>query len=270
MTRASARTTWAMGIDVGGTSVKGALLDSAQRPLVPIVRLATPSPARVGEVVSVIAEVAARLMTSTEGPLPIGVALSGDVRDGQHTTGVNLHPSWVGAPARSLIEAALGRPVAICNDADAAAVGEATRGAAAGVSGVVVVLTFGTGIGSGILLDGRLLPNSGLGQLSFRGRPAERSISAVARERRGQTWAAWAAEATRYLEAVDLLLRPDLIVLGGGIVNAFDAFRDQLTPPCPLVPAALGDLAGIVGAALVAAPLHPTARARASGTPRDP
>lgn len=244
--------TWSMGIDVGGTSVKGALLDEAHRSVGPVVRLATPSPARIHDVVAVIGKVAERLTRA--GPtFPMGVALSGDVRDGRHTSGVNLHPSWVDAPARDLIEAVAGRPVTICNDADAAAIAEATQGAAAGVAGVVVVLTFGTGIGSGILLDGRLLPNSGLGQLSFRGRPAERSLSAVARERRGISWQAWAADVSRYLDTIDLLLRPDLFVLGGGVVNAFDQFHDLLRSPVPLVPAKLGDVAGIVGAALVAA-----------------
>lgn len=239
-----------IGIDVGGTSVKGAILvgDGITR----VVRAATPSPARIGDTVRVIGSVAAELLADAGAELPLGVALSGDVRDGRHTSGVNLHPSWVDAPARDLIEDVVGRRVRICNDADAAAVGEAALGAAAGVPGVVVVLTFGTGIGSGILVDGVLVPNSGLGQLRYRGRPVERSLSAVARERAGLDWTTWATEVSRYLAQVDLLLRPSLIVLGGGVVNAFDQFRDALRPPCPLVPARLGDRAGIVGAALVA------------------
>ena len=97
------------------------------------------------------------------------------------------------------------------------------------------------------------MPNTGLGQLSFRGRPVERSLSAVARERRGRTWTAWAVAVSEYLAQVDLLLRPERIVIGGGVVNAWDEFREAIEPPCEVVPTALGDQAGIVGAALFAA-----------------
>lgn len=240
----------AIGIDVGGTGVKGAVLDGGAAGAV--VRAATPSPARIDDVTRVIGVVASRLLEEAGEGLPIGVALSGDVRDGRHTSGVNLHASWVDAPARDLIRDAVGRDVAICNDADAAAIGEAAFGAAVDVRGVVVVLTFGTGIGSGILMDGRLLPNSGLGQLPYRGRPVERLLSAVARERRGLDWADWAAEVTRLVDLVDLLLRPELVVVGGGVVNAFERFGDAIRASCPVVPALLGDRAGIVGAGLVA------------------
>jgi len=243
-----------MGIDVGGTSVKGAVmrLDDGVA-MGPIVRLPTPQPPHIEDVVAVIADVAAGVAGQVAEPgIALGVALSGDVRDGRHTTGVNLDDSWVDAPARDLIEAAVGRPAHILNDADAAALGELTHGAAAGVPGVVVVLTFGTGIGSAVLVDGRLLPNTGLGQLPFDGLPAEQLLSAVSRERRQQSWTAWADDVSRYLEQLDLLLRPDLFVIGGGIINGFGQFRHLLRSPCPLVPAALGDRAGILGAALAA------------------
>jgi len=245
----------AIGIDVGGTSVKGGVMRLATGEAIDrVVRLPTPDPALIDDVVAVIADVTRQLAADAgDELLPLGVALSGDVRDGRHTTGVNLHPSWVGAPARDLIEAATGRPITILNDADAAARGEVTHGAAAGVPGVVVVLTFGTGIGSGILLDGRLLPNSGLGQLPFQGRPAEQLISAVARERRRLSWAEWAADVSDYLEVIDLLLRPDRFVLGGGLVNAYPEFGHLIRTACPVVPATLGDRAGILGAALAAA-----------------
>lgn len=244
----------AMGVDVGGTSVKGSVMRLATGDAVgELVRLPTPDPARIDDVVPVIAEVVRRLTRSADDrDMPLGVALSGDVRDGRHTTGVNLDDSWVGAPALDLLEAATGRDLVILNDADAAALGEVTHGAARGVAGVVVVLTFGTGIGSAIMLDGRLLPNTGLGQLPFQGRPAEQLISAVARERRGLTWHEWAADVSDYLDALDMLLRPDLFVLGGGVVNAYPEFKDLLRSVCPLVPATLGDRAGILGAALAA------------------
>jgi polyphosphate glucokinase len=244
----------AIGVDVGGTSVKGGVMSLANGEAVgSIVRLATPQPPSVHAVVSVVASIAATLAGQAGQPLlPIGVALSGDVRDGRHTTGVNLDDTWVDAPARDLLETAIGRDVVILNDADAAAVGEVTFGAARDVPAVVVVLTFGTGIGSALILNGQVLPNSGLGQLPYRGVPAELLLSAVNRERRGQSWRGWAADVSEYLATLDLLLRPDLFVLGGGVVNAYAEFRDLLRSPCPLVPAALGDRAGILGAALAA------------------
>jgi len=252
---------WAMGIDVGGTSVKGGVVDLRTGTLTgAVVRRTTPVPARIEACMPVIAEVAHALERDAElrglGVLPLGVALSGDVRDGRHTSGVNLHDSWMDAPALDLLVAAIGRPVVILNDADAAGLGEAAWGAAAGVAGVVVVLTFGTGIGSAILLDGRVLPNSGFGQLPFQGRPAEQLLSAVARERRRLSWARWAADVSSYLAVVDELLRPERIVLGGGVIAARDRFWLVLRPTCELVPAGLGPDAGIAGAARFAADIR--------------
>ena len=251
-------------MDVGGTGVKGGLVDVATGSLLgDAVRLATPDPASIDDVVPVIAAVvrtiARRPGTDARTPgepatrLPLGIALSGDVRDGLHTSGVNLHDSWVDAPARTLLEAAVGRELVILNDADAAALGEGAYGAAAGARGLTIVLTFGTGIGSGILLDGRLVPNSGFGQLPFRGQRAELLISAVQRERHGMAWTEWAAAVSEYLALVDELLRPDLLVLGGGVLAAYEQFWGLLRFPCPTLPAALGNRAGIAGAAWFAA-----------------
>lgn len=244
--------TLAVGVDVGGTAVKGGLVElSSGRLHGDVVRRRTPDPAEIGRVVPVIAEVVHAIAASRPdgSRLPLGVALSGDVRDGLHTSGVNLHESWVGAPARTLLEEAVGRELRILNDADAAALGEQRYGAAAGVDGFVIVLTFGTGIGSGLLVDGRLVPNSGFGQLPFRGERAELLISAVQRERRGVSWESWATDVSDYLAIVDELLRPDLIVFGGGVLAAWQHFWHLLRPPCPVVPALLGNDAGIAGAA---------------------
>lgn len=256
----------AIGVDVGGTAVKGGLVDLKSGRLVgEVVRAGTPDPARIDAVVPVVATVidTVRAARTPSAPVPLGVALSGDVRDGIHTTGVNLHDSWVGAPARVMLEAAVGRELLILNDADAAALGEQRFGAAAHRRGLVIVLTFGTGIGSGILADGRLVPNSGFGQLPFHGERAELLISAVQRERRGITWDEWAADVSEYLAIVDELLRPDLLVIGGGVLAARRHFWDQLRFPCPTVPATLGNAAGIAGAAWFAARRH------AMGAPDD-
>jgi polyphosphate glucokinase len=247
----------AVGVDVGGTGVKAGLVDLTSGVLIgPPVRLTTPNPALLAAVIDVVEEAVGRL--EEEHPevrpftgLALGVGLSGDVRDGRHTTGVNLHPSWVDAPARDLLEARLGRSVHIVNDADAAGIAEARYGAGIGVSGVVVLLTLGTGIGSAILLDGRLLPNSGLGQFPFHGNDAESSLSAVSRERRGISWQQWAVEFSEFLCLVDGMLRPNLIILGGGGGDVASAYWAYLRSPCRIVPAALGNMAGIVGAATI-------------------
>lgn len=263
---------YAIGIDVGGTSVKGGLVDLGTGRLDgPSVRRATPSPAVVEPVldlvVALIRELAARRPAApgtADESLPVGVGLSSDVLDGRHTSGVSLDPSWLGAPARDLLETRLGRPVTILNDADAAALAEARYGAAGG-PGVTLVLTFGTGIGSGILADGRLVPNSGLGQLPLDGGPAELTLSAVARERHGTSWEAWSAAVSGYLRSLDELLRPRRIVVGGGIVAAWPTFAVLLDVPVEVVPAALGPEAGVVGAALAGAEAVSAAGAGAAG-----
>jgi polyphosphate glucokinase len=249
-------TSLAVGIDVGGTSVKGSAVDPATGHLRPTAaRIRTPDPARIDDVIAVVAQVFEAVVGRDDAlrAAPLAVAVSGDVRDGVHTSGVNLHPSWVGAPTRDLLERRLDRPVIILNDADAAGIAEVHFGAARGVRGAVVMLTFGTGIGSAIFVDGRLLPNTGLGQLPFHGEPVERLLSAVARERRGVGWHEWAADVSAYLTEIDELLRPDLMILGGGVVGSASSFWDHLDVPCEVRPAQLGSDAGIVGAALVAA-----------------
>lgn len=247
----------ALGVDVGGTSVKVGIVDVARGSVLRAARVPTPQPARIDDVVGAVAEAIAAVAADWAGDpldtLPLGIGLSGDVRDGRHTSGVNLHPSWVGAPARDLLEARLGRGVTILNDADAAGLAEARYGAAAGILGVVVVLTFGTGIGSAILHDGRLAPNSGLGQFPFHGEDVEQLLSAVARERRGIGWREWAGELSEFLGLVDRMLRPDLLIVGGGVSEAWPEYEALLRSPCPVRRATLGSAAGVVGAAAAAA-----------------
>ena len=251
-----ATTSRAIGVDVGGTTVKGSLVDLADPAAAQIRREPTPQPPTVDDVLDVAGRIARDLLPRTAGATgapPIGVALSGDVRDGDHTSGVNLDASWVGAPAREMLASRIGAPVRIINDADAAGLAEVRYGAAAAVPGVVVVLTFGTGIGSGLFLDGRLLPNSGFGQFPFRGLDVEVVLSAVARERRAVSWETWADEVNDFLWHVDSLLRPDLVVIGGGASDAWPQFGSLLRAPCEIRPARLGSAAGVIGAASYAA-----------------
>jgi polyphosphate glucokinase len=247
----------AIGVDAGGTTVKAGVVDLGGGGVLDVVRVPTPVPQRIDDVVETVAaaldQLGDRHAEAGFGDLPLGLGLSGDVRDGRHTTGVNYDPSWVGAPALDLLETRLGRPAWILNDADAAGIGEVRYGAALGVRGVVVVLTFGTFIGSAVLLDGRLLRNSGLGQFPFRGEDVEVNLSAVARERRGISWEQWAGEVSEFLGLVDGMLRPELIVVGGGASEAWPAYQDLLHVSCPVARAGLGSLSGVVGAAAAAA-----------------
>ena len=262
----------AIGVDLGGTTVKAGVVDLLRGVVLDVVRVPTPVPQRIDDVIETVAAAMGQLGDRQVGAgfdgLPLGLGLSGDVRDGRHTTGVNYDPSWVGAPALDLLEARLGRQAWILNDADAAGIGEARYGAAAGVRGVVLVLTFGTFIGSAILLDGRLLRNSGLGQFPFRGQDVEVTLSAVARERRGISWEQWAREVNEFLGLVDGMLRPELIVVGGGGSEGWPLYGHLLEASCPVARAGLGSLSGVVGAAAAAAfagdlglPLRPSSGA---------
>jgi polyphosphate glucokinase len=243
----------ALGVDVGGTMVKAGVVDLTAGTVVGKgQRLATPQPPTIDAVIGTVAEAVARLGARAfddPGGLPLGIGLSGDVRDGTHTTGVNLDPSWVGAPARSLLEEALRRAVRIINDADAAGIAEMRYGAGRGINGVVVMLTFGTGIGSAVFVDGHLLPNSGFGQFPFHGTDVELLLSAVARERRGLSWIEWASELNEFLRILDGMLRPDQVIVGGGASEAWQEYAHLVGTAPRVVRAQLGNAAGIVGAA---------------------
>lgn len=254
----------ALGVDIGGTAVKSGVVDLSHGRVLERVAVATPRPAVIGNVIEAVAEGLERLV-SQSGMLdvPLGVGVSGDVRDGEHTSGVNLDPSWIGAATRSLLQERLGRTVHILNDADAAGIAEVRCGALKGQRGVAVLLTFGTGIGSAVSFHGEILPNSNLGQFPFRGLPVENLLSAQARERRGIDWHAWAREVSEFLTLLEEMLRPELIVIGGGASGAWQEFHRDLRAPCPVVAARLGNDAGVVGAALAAADATPLGRNRA-------
>jgi polyphosphate glucokinase len=244
----------AVGVDVGGTAVKAGVVDLARGSIVGAVRrLATPRPPTVSAVVETVGDAVRELeRTVEEAPLrllPLGVGLSGDVRDGIHTTGVNLHPSWIGSPVRRLLEARLQRSITIINDADAAGIGEMRFGAGRGARGVVVLLTFGTGIGSAVFNAGRLVPNTAFGQFPFHGIDVERRLSAVARERRRIPWSQWTRELNEFLPTIEALLHPALIVIGGGASEAWDEYADLISAPTSVVRAELGNAAGVIGAA---------------------
>lgn len=241
-----------VGVDVGGSGIKGAVVDlvagarSGER-----VRIPTPRPSTPEAVAAVVGEVLERV---GGGRGPVGITIPGVVRHGVVHTAANIDQGWLATDAAALFSRVAGRPVVVLNDADAAGVAEAAYGAGKGRPGLVVLLTLGTGIGSALLHDGTLVPNSELGHLHLRHHgSAEAWAADSVREREALSWAAWASRLQEYLELVERVLWPELIILGGGVSKKSDRFIPKLRLRAEVVPAALRNDAGIVGAALAAA-----------------
>jgi len=241
------------GVDIGGTGIKGAPVDldrgelSDDRFKVP-----TPHPATPEAVVEGVHEVVAHF--GHTGPL--GVTFPGVVVDGTTRTAANVDKGWVGVDAGKLLGERLGQPVVVLNDADAAGVAEMTFGAGRGRGGVVLMLTLGTGIGSALFVDGRLVPNTELGHLELHGHDAEKRASVKAREDEDLSWEHWAHRLKKYLAHVEMLFSPSLFVIGGGVSRKSEKFLPYIDGiSAEIVPAQLQNSAGIVGAAMAAAKL---------------
>lgn len=237
-----------LGIDVGGTGVKGNVVDvDSGETVADRVRIATPHPATPDAVAATVAEVAAA--HDAEGP--VGITLPSVVKDGRALTAANIDPAWQGTDAVALFSGVLGdRRVHVVNDADAAGLAEMRFGAGRGRGGTVVMLTLGTGIGSAVFLDERLVPNTELGHLEVDGVDAETRASSAAREREGLSWGEWAARLNRYVQVVEALLWPDLVILGGGVSKKSAKWLPDLDVRTEVVIADLRNQAGIVGAAM--------------------
>ena len=246
----------ALGIDVGGTGVKAALVDVATGELLSRRhRVNTPKPATPDAVAQSVAHVVSLVALERELPsdLPVGVGIPGPIKEGRVMIAANIDKRWVGASAEELLGKALGRRVFAINDADAAGLAEVRAGAGRSVRGTVLMLTIGTGIGSGLFVDGRLVPNTEFGHLEFRGRDAEARVSGVAREKRHLRWHAWVSEFNAFLARVELYFWPDLIILGGGVSKELKKYDKWLESRAPIVPARFLNTSGIVGAAMYAA-----------------
>jgi polyphosphate glucokinase len=246
----------ALGIDVGGTGVKAALVDLATAELVTNrIREKTPQPSKPDAVATTIASVVARVLAEHDAPadLPVGCGLPGVVKDGRLTTAANIDAGWVGWPAEEGIGNAIGRRVRITNDADAAGLAEVAYGAGEGIAGTLLLLTLGTGIGSAVFIDGILVPNTEFGHIELKGRDAESRVSGASRERRHLSWKPWAREFDLYLAHLELYLQPDLIILGGGVSKEMAKFGSFLTARAPIVTAKYLNTSGIIGAAYAAA-----------------
>jgi len=238
------------GIDVGGSGVKGGIVDLDTGQLVgERFKLLTPQPATPDAVAKTIAEVVAHF--GWTGPL--GVTYPGVVTDGVVRTAANVDKAWIGTNVTQVIGAALGgRQVTVLNDADAAGLAEERFGAGKDNSGVIVLLTFGTGIGSAVIHNGVLLPNTEFGHLEVGGKEAEHRAASSVKDRKQWSYERWTQEVTKVLVAIENAIWPDLFIAGGGISRKADKWIPLLTNRTPVVAAALLNTAGIVGAAMAA------------------
>ena len=238
---------FALGVDVGGSSIKCALIDLQSGAFVGE-RYSTPTPAQgsIDDLLCALASVAANI----PGEHRVGLAFPSVIRNGVVRTAANLNKAWIGQPLAKLAAERLQRPVIAINDADAAGLAELRYGAARAVPGTVLVLTLGTGIGSALFVDGHLVPNTEFGHLQVVGREAERRASGRAKVDDGLSWDAWATELNLVISELHGLLWPDLIVLCGGITEAPELFINKLHCEARLCVGTLRAEAGIVGAAL--------------------
>ncbi len=246
----------AIGVDVGGSGIKAAIVDVDSGALQSErLRVPTPVPSTPELVSDSIGRLVRRLAKAAALPAdtPIGVGLPGVAIDGRLMTAANIDPAWVDYPIAERLAKTLKRRVEIVNDADAAGIAEMRFGVGASKPGTVIFLTLGTGVGSGVFVDGTLVPNTEFGQMEIRGRPAERRSASVARTRRGLSWKAWAQDLDEHLQRIEDLMWPSLFILGGGVSKNADKFVPRLTTRTPVIPAQLRNDAGIIGAAIVAA-----------------
>ncbi|HWG13327.1 MAG TPA: ROK family protein [Streptosporangiaceae bacterium] len=242
----------ALGIDIGGTGIKAAPVDLETGTFVADrVKIATPHPAEP----DAVAEVVQKLVAAFSWSGPIGCTFPGVVMNGVTRTAANLDPAWIGLDSRSLLCKTVGQDIRVINDADAAGVAEMTFGAGKGEPGTVFMVTFGTGIGSALFVDGVLVPNTEFGHLEIRGKDAEERASERAKTTNDMSWKHWAKNVNEYLEHVEALVSPQLIMVGGGISKQSDKFLPLLTGiQARVVPASMHNDAGITGAAMAAHP----------------
>jgi polyphosphate glucokinase len=255
----------AIGIDFGGSGIKGAVVDIRTGQFVgDRIRIPTPQPSKPRDVVAVMETLvsnAIEALTAGSQPvisvadsamLPVGLGIPSATRNGTVLTAANIDPSWIGFQAEREIGIALGRPIAIGNDADVAGIAELRFGAGRRQRGTIIMLTIGTGMGSAVFADGRLLPNTELGHLEMKGRDAEERVAESARDRLNLGWKDWAAGFNDYLHMLERLFWPDLFILGGGASKRSDNYMQYVTVKTPVVIATLKNNAGIVGGALIA------------------
>jgi polyphosphate glucokinase len=246
------------GIDVGGSGIKGAPVDTETGELTAErIRVKTPRPATPEAIVATAVEVVRR--SGWDGP--VGCGFPAVVKDGVVRTAANIDEAAIGFDLQGRLAQELGNPVRVINDADAAGLAEMRWGAGRGIEGVVLMLTLGTGIGTSLFVEGRLVPNTELGHIEIRGKDAEHRAADSARKRDDLSWREYAERLDEYLHRIEDLLWPDLIVIGGGISKKADKFLPHLTARTRVVPAQMLNEAGIAGAALAGMPTEATVEA---------
>lgn len=243
-----------LGIDIGGSGIKGAIINTESGALITErYRLPTPEKAQPKDVAKVVAELVAHFKYRGV----FGCGFPAIIRKGTAFSAANVSPDWIGTDAAALFTKASGMPAYVLNDADAAGIAEMRFGAGKGQGGVVMVVTLGTGIGSAIFVDGKLLPNSEFGHMSVRGKDAEHRASDAVRQAKNLSWKKYADRLEEVINQMDLLVSPDLIIVGGGISKQADEFLPLLKVRPKMVPAQLLNQAGIIGAAMYAAEQQP-------------
>jgi polyphosphate glucokinase len=240
------------GVDIGGSGIKGCVVDiDAGKLAAERVRIPTPDPSKP----EAVADVVAQIVEQFEWAGPVGVTLPAVVKRGTALTAANIDKSWLGTDAAGLFTERLGRTpgdVVVLNDADAAGMAEIRYGWPGDQAGVVVLLTFGTGIGSALFLDGKLVPNTEFGHLEVDGHDAETRAAASVKDELDLSWQDWAHRVSRYIRSLEDLIWPDLIIAGGGVSKKADRWLPLLDVRTRVVAAELRNDAGIVGAAVAA------------------
>lgn len=238
-----------LGIDIGGTGIKGAPVDCAKGKLsADRYRLLTPKGAKPGPMARVVSEIA----TQFDWHEQIGCGFPAVIRNGIAETAANISQKWIGTNVAQLFSDVTGCPVHVVNDADAAGLAEVTFGAGKGSKGVIMMITIGTGLGTALFVDGKLVPNTELGHIEIECDDAELNASDEARKKQKLSWKKWAKRLDKYLNTLEHLFSPDLMILGGGAVKKQERFLPQLTVRARVIPAVMGNDAGIIGAALAA------------------
>ncbi len=240
-----------LGIDIGGSGIKGALVDTEKGELVTErLRIPTPQPAKPAAVIDVVKQIVDHFAYSG----PIGVGLPGIVINGTVFSAANIDKDWLGFPGQQAMAEATGYPVTLANDADVAGVAVMRFGAGKGQNGTVMIFTLGTGIGSAVFVDGRLVPNTELGHLYLRNqkKDAENQAAERVREAENLSWQQWGKRLNTYFQHIEFLFSPELIIIGGGVSKQHAEFLPYIKTRARLVPATLRNEAGIVGAAVLA------------------
>ena len=242
----------ALGIDIGGTGIKGALVDTNSGELITDrIKMPTPDGGSPDDIIDTVVALIKKIGGLEDG-VPVGLCFPAVVRNGRTMSAANVSKKWIGLEAEALFEKALGRDIHFVNDADAAGYAEVRFGAAKDVSGLVLLTTLGTGIGTAFIYNGVLVPNSELGHLEIDGKDAESRASYAAKERDDLDWKHWTKRLQKYYTHLEMLFSPDLFVVGGGVSKNYEDFLPLLDLTTRIVPAVHRNNAGILGSAALA------------------